>query len=76
MLLGIRVLSKSSFVRVKLSVQSLLALISVKLSHASNKRLQVTGAGFRLTMFVTGVRDDDDGVVTTENVLADCKRHG
>ena len=70
------VLGKSFCVRVKLSVQSELARISGKLSHASNKRLQVIGAGFRLTMFVTGERADDTGTVVTANVLADYKRHG
>ena len=57
-------------------MQSVLAWISAKLAHSSNKRLQVTAAGFRLTMFVTGERADDTGSVVTMNVLVDCKRHG
>ena len=34
------------------------------------------GAGFRLTMFMTGERADETGVVVTANVLDDCKRQG
>ena len=34
------------------------------------------GAGFRLTMFMTGERADETGVVVMANVLDDCKRQG
>ena len=57
-------------------MQSELVSISVKLSHGSNKRLQVTEAGFRLTMFVVGERADDTGSVVTTNFLVDYNRHG